>query len=164
VASDCQQQNYTPWEIGGDGAVSSSFLTAPGLNNHFIGYEPDIPFFAKTPVVQQMNSTLKKYAASQTINSPNYNEESVENYTSATILGEAVKLANAGTNGPVTSADIYKGLYKMHNDTLGGLSPGVTYVKGKPNPVHCFFWFKVQNHKFTTPYGTAATCATPPKI
>jgi branched-chain amino acid transport system substrate-binding protein len=162
VASDCLQQNYDPWQVGGDGAVSTSFLTAPGLNDKFIGYEPDEPFFAKTPAIQQMNATLKKYAASSTINSPNYNEESVENYTSALVLGKAVQLANAGTNGPITSANVYKGLYLIHNSTIDGMGPPRTYVKGQPNPIHCFFWIKIQNAKFTTPYGTTSTCASPP--
>jgi branched-chain amino acid transport system substrate-binding protein len=162
VATDCVQQGYTPWFVAADGAVSTTFLTTPGMSNKFIGFEPDIPFFAKTPGVQTMNAIFKKYAAAETINSPNYNEESVENYVSGLVLAEAVSKANAGTNGPITSANVYKGLYLIHNSTIDGMGPPRTYVKGQPNPIHCFFWMKIQNGKFTTPYGTTSTCASPP--
>jgi branched-chain amino acid transport system substrate-binding protein len=163
VASNCVQQGYTPWFVAADGAVSTSFLKTPGLRTKFIGIEPDIPFFASTPQVEQMNAILTKYAATQTLKSPNYSEESVENYVSGLILAEAVKNANAGTTGPITSAEIYNGLYQMRDDTLGGMSPPLTFVKGQPNPVHCFFWIGIQNGKFGTPYGTSATCAQPLK-
>jgi branched-chain amino acid transport system substrate-binding protein len=159
VATNCTQQRYTPWYVGGDGAVSTSFLTTPGLNTKFIGVEPDIPFFANTPGTQQMNAILKKYAYAQTIKDPNYSEEATENYVSGLILGEAVKKAGAGTNGPITSSEVLNGLYQMRNDTVGGMAPPLTYIKGQPNPSRCWFWIRIQNGKFTTPYGTAATCA-----
>jgi branched-chain amino acid transport system substrate-binding protein len=159
VAMNCTAQGYTPWYVGADGAVSTSFLTTPGLSSKFIGVEPDVPFFANTPGVKKMTAIFKKYADKQTLESPNYSEESVEGYVSGLILAEAVKNANVGSSDPITSADIYKGLYMMHKDTLNGMAPPLTFVKGKPNPSHCFFWIRIQNGKFTTPYGNQATCA-----
>ena len=108
-----------------------------------------------------MNAAFKKYANAQTLKNPNYNEQAVQNWVSGLILAEAVKKANAGKSGAITSADVYKGLYAMHNDTLGGMAPPLTFKKGQPNPVHCWFWIRIQNHKFTTPYGTAPVCKAP---
>ena len=161
VASDCLKQGYTPWQLALDGGVSQSFTTAPGIANKFIGSEPDIPFFSTIAPVKTMNAAFKKYAYAQTLKSPNYNEQAVQNWVSGLILAEAVKKANAGKSGAITSAEVYNGLYAMHNDTLGGMAPPLTYKKGQPNPVHCWFWIRIQNHKFTTPYGTAPVCKAP---
>ena len=162
VASDCLKQGYTPWQLALDGGVSQSFTTSPGIANKFIGSEPDIPFFSTIAPVKTMNAAFKKYAYAQTLKNPNYNETAVQNWVSGLIVAEAVKKANAGKSGAITSADIYKGLYAMHNDTLGGMAPPLTFKKGQPNPVHCWFWIRIQNHKFTTPYGTAPVCKAPP--
>jgi branched-chain amino acid transport system substrate-binding protein len=162
VASDCLKQGYTPWQLALDGGVSQSFATSPGIENKFIGSEPDIPFFSQIAPVKTMNAAFTKYAKAQTLGSANYNETAVQNWVSGLILAEAVKKSNAGTNGPITTADIYKGLYAMHGDTLGGMAPPLTYKKGQPNPVHCWFWIRIQNQKFTTPYGTAPVCKAPP--
>jgi branched-chain amino acid transport system substrate-binding protein len=92
VASDCVKQGYTPWQIALDGAVGQSFLTAPGLENHFIGSEPNIPFFAdSTPASKLMNATLKKYADATTLKSPNYNEQATQMYVSGLMLTAAVQ-------------------------------------------------------------------------
>jgi branched-chain amino acid transport system substrate-binding protein len=162
VASDCLKQGYTPWQLALDGGVSQSFATSPGIENKFIGSEPDIPFFSKIAPVKTMNAAFKKYANAQTLGNPNYNEEAVQNWVSGLILTEAVKKSNAGAKGPITPAQIYKGLYAMHGDTLDGMAPPLTFKKGQPNPVHCWFWIRIQNNKFTTPYGTSPTCKAPP--
>ena len=60
-------------------------------------------------------------------------------------------------SGPVTSAEILKGLYALHGATLGGMAPPLTFHKGKPSPVDCWYWIRIQHGKFTTPYGTAPT-------
>jgi branched-chain amino acid transport system substrate-binding protein len=58
----------------------------------------------------------------------------------------------------VTSAQILKGIYALHAETLGGLSPPLTFKKGKATTIDCWFYMSVKNQKFTTPYGTAAAC------
>ena len=165
VASDCVKQGYTPWQIALDGAVGQSFLTAPGLENHFIGSEPNIPFFSDTtPASKLMNATLKKYADAATLKSPNYNEQATQMYVSGLMLTAAVDKSGAGSSKTITSADIKKGLYAFHNETLGGMAPPLNFKKGVPNPVDCWYWVRIQNAKFTTPYGVKPVCVAPPKI
>jgi branched-chain amino acid transport system substrate-binding protein len=163
VASDCLKQGYTPWQLALDGGVSQAFATSPGIEDKFIGSEPDIPFFSKIAPAKTMTAAFKKYANAQTLGNPNYNEEAVQNWVSGLMLADAVKKSNAGSNGPITPAQIYKGLYAMHGDTLDGMAPPLTFKRGQPNPVHCWFWIRIQNHKFTTPYGTVPVCKAPPK-
>jgi len=165
VANDCLKQGYTPWNLALDGAVAESFQTAPGLSNHFIGSEPDLPFFANnTPAAKQMNAILKQYADKTTLESPNYNEQATQMYLSGPLLAAAVEQSGHGKNTTITSADIKEGLYAFHNETLGGMAPPLNYKKGQPNPVDCWYWIRIQNGKFTTPYGVKPDCVAPPKI
>jgi branched-chain amino acid transport system substrate-binding protein len=165
VANDCLKQGYTPWQIALDGAVAESFQTAPGLSNHFIGSEPDLPFFStNTPAAKLMDSILKKYADKTTLQSPNYNEQATQMYLSGPLLAAAITASGDGSKQAITSADIRKGLYSFHNQTLDGMAPPLNYKKGQPNPVDCWYWIRIQHGKFTTPYGVAPVCAKPPNI
>jgi branched-chain amino acid transport system substrate-binding protein len=162
VATDCVKQGYTPYFMELDGGVATSFTTTPGLSDKFIGSEPNIPFFLNdTPGTKTMNTALKKYAAS-TYSAPSYNEEGTQLWVSGLLFTAAATASKAGTGGPVTSAEILKGLYALHGDTLGGMAPPLTFHKGKPSPVDCWYWIRIQHGKFTTPYGTAPTCVEPP--
>jgi branched-chain amino acid transport system substrate-binding protein len=165
VAQDCSKQGYTPWQISLDGAVSESFTTSPGIENRFIGSEPDIPFFSdNTAAAKLMNATLKKYADATTLKSPNYNEQATQMYVSGLMLTAAVQASGDGSNPTITSADIEKGLHAFHNQTLGGMAPPLNFKKGVPNPVDCWYWIRIQSGKFTTPYGVKPVCAKPPSI
>jgi branched-chain amino acid transport system substrate-binding protein len=162
AATDCVQQGFTPWYSIGDGGVSDSNLTTPGLGTKSIGYETDIPYFlTTTPGMKLYLKAIKKYAP-QILKSPNYGEEAVAMYVSGLLFGKAVLVGNAGKKGFVTTSEIYKGLYSIHHDTLGGMAPPLTFTAGKPSPVDCWYWIGIHNHKFTTPYGTAPFCKSPP--
>jgi branched-chain amino acid transport system substrate-binding protein len=80
------------------------------------------------------------------------------------LLATAIKDSGAGSHKTITSADIKKGLYSFHNETLGGMAPPLNYKKGQANPVDCWYWIRIQQRKFTTPYGVKPVCVTPPKI
>jgi branched-chain amino acid transport system substrate-binding protein len=160
--TDCVQQGFTPWVSIGDGGVSNSLLTTPGIDTKSIGYETDVPYFlTNTPGMKTYLKVVRKYAP-QILKSPNYGEEAVAMYVSGLLLGTALKVGTAGKSGPVTTAEIYKGLYSLNKNTLGGMAPPLTFKAGKPNPVDCWYWIGIHNHKFTTPYGTAPFCESPP--
>lgn len=158
VAADCSKQGYFPFYIEGDGAIAKSFTTAPGLSKNFIGFEQDVPFFlTDVPGLKLMYSSLAKYAPNVP-KSPNFGEQEVQMWVSGLLFQAAATAANAGKHGPVTSEDIYKGLYSLHNTTLGGMAPPLSYKEGQTNPVHCWFWVRIENHRFTAPYGIKPVC------
>jgi len=162
VAADCAKQGFTPWEEIGDGGVSKSFLHAPGLDAKSIGFETDIPFFVTdTPGTEAMVRAIRKYSPS-ILSSPNYNEEATISYISGLLFGAALKAGTTGKSGPVTTNEIYGGLYSLHGDTLGGMAPPLTFKPNQPNPVDCWYWIGIKNHKFTTPYGLRPHCQAPP--
>ncbi|MHB1776672.1 MAG: ABC transporter substrate-binding protein [Acidimicrobiales bacterium] len=158
VASDCSQQGYYPYYLEGDGAVAKSFTTAPGFDRHFIGFEQDIPFFTHANRgIDAMDKTLARYAGS-VLRSPNYGEQEVEMWVSGLLLEAAVKAGKAGEHGPVTTAQLYKGLYALHGTTLGGMAPPLSYKAGHTHGIECWFWIGIKNHKFVTPYSTSPVC------
>ncbi len=161
-ASDCSQQSYFPWYQVADGGVSKSFRTAPGLGTKSFGYQTGIPFFVTTGPAKKMIADIKKYAPGM-LSSPNYNQDNVSMYVSGVLLGDALKAGTKGTHGAVTTQEIYNGLYSLHDDTLGGLAPPLTFKKGQPNPVDCWYWMGISKQKFTTPYGLTPHCESPPK-
>src|SRR5207244_258458 len=70
--------------------------------------------------------------------------------------------AKAGHITPTsTPADVKAGLYKFKNETLGGVTPPMTFAKGKPGFLGCWFTMGVDGGKFTLPDGSAAKCLTP---
>lgn len=158
MAADCSRQGYYPWYQIADGGVSKSFTGAIGLNTKSFGYETGLPFFDTTaPAAKKMIAAIKK-TAPQILNNPNYNQDNVSMYASAVLFGQALKAGTAGKSGPVTTQEIYNGLYTIHNDTLGGLSPPLTFKPNQANPVDCWYWIGMAHHHFTTPYGLKPVC------
>jgi branched-chain amino acid transport system substrate-binding protein len=153
AGNSCAQQGYTPIELNNSSGATNEFLTASAFNNHMISVQPDLPFSAKsTPASKLMYTVLKKYDPSA-LSPTNLNSDVQQAWTTGAAIKKAAQLG-----GGTTSADITKGLYKFHNETLGGLAPPLNYAKGKAHVVDCWFYLRVQGGKFTTPYGLAPIC------
>jgi branched-chain amino acid transport system substrate-binding protein len=161
VAANCTQQGYNPYYVAGGAAIAVNFPTLPGLKTGFIGFEEDIPYFATSiPGVKTYVTAMKKYAPATLTNS-NYSEGVIQNWISGLLMAKAIESAGATSGKAVTPATVYKGLYALHDETLGGMTPSLTFKKGQPTQVHCWFWIKAVNGKFTTPYGLTPACGTP---
>ena len=159
VAGDCNKQGYNPWYIVDPAA---NYPSLPGLQTKMISTSGAIPFNVKnTPATKTMYAALNKYEPSL-VTSGNFNEYVVQFWAAGLLLTAAAQ--NAGLkSGPVTSAELLKGLYKIKNDTLGGLTPALTFHKGVPNPVDCWFYQGTKGGHFTTPFGLKPVCQKPPK-
>ena len=54
---------------------------------------------------------------------------------------------------------ILDGLWQLKNETLGGLSPGVTYTKGRVAPVvNCYYSLLLTEKGVSAPKGSAKQC------
>jgi len=161
IASDCATQNYHPYFIALDGAVASAFATAPGLGSKFIGAEPDIPFFVtNTPATEAYQKALKKYEPG-VLTAPTYSESEVQLWLSGQLILAAAKAGKVSTNGSAGAKQLVKGLYSLHGETLGGMSPPLTFSKTKPHVVDCWYWISANGKKFTTPFGLTPDCVKP---
>jgi branched-chain amino acid transport system substrate-binding protein len=160
VARDCNKQGYHVMIIAEDGAVATSFNTAPGLSDGFIGIMPVIPPAGAedTAGVKQMEAAFKQYSPNLMTN-PNYGDEAVEGWTSGLLIQAAAKAGGLGANGSTPTSDqLVTGILALKNETLGGMAVGLTYKADAPNPVHCWFEMGTKNGTWVLPKGTTPQC------
>lgn len=161
AAADCTKQGFNPVFIGDDGAIANNFNKSAGWSNGMVGIQPDIPWFVtNTPATKTMYAAWKKYQPG-VLTDPNFNELAVEGWASGLLLAAAVQGAGVTSSQQVTATDITNGMYTIHNNTLGGISPALTFTKGKPNLTDCWFLMRTSNGHYTTPYGLRTFCLPP---
>jgi branched-chain amino acid transport system substrate-binding protein len=158
IATNCHSQGYNPVWIQGDGSLAGAFTTTPGLETDTISAQPDAPWTANTPGVKAMNAAFNKYEPSL-LKNPDFNELSLQAWVTGLLFNTAATAGKLGVNGPPTAQELYNGLYSLKGNTLGGMAPPLTFKKGQPNPINCWYYMKISNGHFTTPYGLKATCA-----
>jgi branched-chain amino acid transport system substrate-binding protein len=162
VATSCQQQGYTPLQVGTDGSVTSQWATSPAMQGA-LAVQNDVPFSdTSNPGMQSMISALNQYAPG-IVNGPTWGENDVYAWVSGQLFAAAAKAANLGNNA--TSAQVVTGLYSLQANTLGGMAPPITYTNnGKGHQIYCSFVQGVENNQFTAPQGSNLSCAPPAVI
>jgi len=148
VAANCASQGYEPLEFGGDGTVSKSWLTTPGMQGN-VDVQPDVPWFVHDAGTKEMYEALDKYAPSVP-SGPNMGEVVVQDWSE--LIEFQMALEAAHPSGTPTAATILKGLYALpKGTTLGGIAPPLAgFVKGKPANNSCFYLMGINNEKFVT--------------
>jgi branched-chain amino acid transport system substrate-binding protein len=161
IASNCIQQGYSPAQISDDGAFSQSFAKAPGFDG-MIATEDNIPFFVtSTPASQTMHNAWQQYEP-QIMKSPNLDEEAVIAWSAGMLIAEGAKAGGVGAANPLSGSALDAGMYTLHQTNVGGLTPTLTFTRNQPHESQCWFWVRVQNGAFTTPYGLTPSCAPAP--
>jgi branched-chain amino acid transport system substrate-binding protein len=161
IAADCIQQGYTPAQISDDGAFSQSFAKAPGFDG-MIATEDNIPFFvSSTPASATMHGAWQQYEP-QILKSPNLDEEAVIAWSAGMLIAEGAQAGGVGAASPLSGSALTSGMYTLHQTNVGGLTPTLTFVRNQPHESQCWFWVRVQNGAFSTPYGLTPSCAPAP--
>ena len=145
VASDCNQQSYDPIFVTEGTGFQNLALAVPGLKNHLWSSYPILPYFSSAPSITAMNAVLGKYSPGLTSNNNIWSEFAVQGWTAGLLLSQAVKNSGVTSSEPITPSVVTSGLDKVSNETLGGISPALTFTAGKPHPVDCWFVGRVQN-------------------
>jgi branched-chain amino acid transport system substrate-binding protein len=112
-----------------------------------------------TPALKSFHEALDKYQPGVS-KSEQYNEID----SSVWAGGQTFKLAaeRAKLTPSSTPADVLKGLYTFKNETVDGLTPPLTYVKGKPTFTTCWFPQQIKSGKFTPlTQGAKPNCISP---
>jgi len=155
IADDCARQNYAPgWFLAGE-AIGPGYLKSKSFNNTYdtVGVQP---WFSKDASMADFRAAMKKYAKGLNLNSTDEPMLTVDAWASGLMLSKAVELS--GATGAPTTADILSGLAKFNNETLGGVSGGLTFSDPANKPQGCYFTIKIKNQKFTMPDGTKVSC------
>lgn len=155
VARDCVQQGYHPGYYTSALAVTNDQASDPNLNGLTVTSAVFPWMEDSTPAEQQYQGAIRQYDPSLTPSGA-----AAEAWTSGMTLVAAVDALGAlATHGPLTSALIAEGLWKLNHATMGGLSPGVTFLAGHPAPQQtCTGLAEIQNGRWTAPQGNTYTC------
>jgi branched-chain amino acid transport system substrate-binding protein len=149
IVSACATQGLKARLVEPGGIITSDWLKDPAAQSA-LTLSFNAPYFdAKAPGVQSMMAMLKANHLSQTPTGG-----VIFAYTGAQLFLKAV----AGVKGAITSSSLITALYAMKNETLGGLTPPLTYTKGAPTSVLCYFGITVKNQTFAQS-APATNCA-----
>lgn len=140
VARGCKNVGYKPFILLSQTIENDALATDDNLQGS-VGTGIVAPWFDLTnPAVAAFRRAMATYA-------PGVDPSGI------TIVGwAAAKLFERslrGVTGPVTPATILQGLWSIKADTLDGLTPPLTYVKGQPAARYVCYWpLVISNKKF----------------
>jgi branched-chain amino acid transport system substrate-binding protein len=155
VAQNCATQGYSPRELSADGAVAIAWLGVPAMNGN-IDVQADLPWFVHNAATKPMYAALAKYAPGVP-KGPNFGEVVIQAWAAGVELQLAAEAGKIGATP--TAAQITKGLYALpKGTTLEGLSPPISFVKGKPANNSCFYEMGIKNAKFVELGGDKPFC------
>jgi branched-chain amino acid transport system substrate-binding protein len=152
VIRDCKRQSYNPLVITTNyGPTPSAIHQNPSELVGLVGPAPAFPPFQPFPQTQGYFNLLTKYASAYLPGGSQYNstvlQAAADAYVAAQVFAKAIQNANVAAASTVARTDLIRGLSMFNNETLGGLTPPLTYSDGtKPNPqVKCFYLYKTNN-------------------
>jgi branched-chain amino acid transport system substrate-binding protein len=150
AATNCDQQNFHPVWAGGSATTDASMVTNPDFQG-YVGIQPVFPWVdSYTQGQQDFQAAMKQYAPGATL-------------TGSSSLGwaaaELMTAASKNVTATPTTAEILQGLWSIKNDTLGGLTPPLTFTAHAPTAtVKCYYVMTIENKKFADPYGGKYQC------
>jgi branched-chain amino acid transport system substrate-binding protein len=158
VARSCAALNYFPQFVTGGNIVSAAQAKDPGIRKNTMSTATsNAPWMlTDTPGQKEYAEALARYAPGMGTDGP-----SMMAWASGKLFEAAAdRLGASARNAPITAADIYTGLGRIKNETLGGLSPPITFNAGqKAAPqVHCVYLELDSEKGWTAPYGSKPVC------
>jgi branched-chain amino acid transport system substrate-binding protein len=145
AASECAQQGYKPTYVIDGEVYTQSLTTAPAVSNSLDAEFPDLPFFANTPGVNAAKAAVDKYYPGLFENGTQMNQDAFMAWVSGELLETAIKAGGLTASGTPSPAEVVNGLDSFHGETLGGLTPPLTYTPGQPHHIDCWFTAGLKN-------------------
>ena len=118
-------------------------------------------FDTSIPAIKTYQDAMNKYVPGLT-SSSQFGPDYLSPWIGGKLFEAAAKAGNLTPSS--TPAQLKQGLYKLKNETLGGLAGPLNYTPGKPAFPSCYWNVKVQNGKFTNATGATATCPTTAQV
>jgi branched-chain amino acid transport system substrate-binding protein len=150
AAKDCAAQGYTPKIELLSVAATAEMPQIAALNGTLIPAGIVPPTATGIPGLDKYREVLKTYA-------PTVGDSGFSLYTFA--CAEMVGLVGRNLPDNPTPTDFLAGLWKVKNETLGGLTVPLTYTKGAgAHAQPCAFIWGTQNGKWAAPLGIKPIC------
>jgi branched-chain amino acid transport system substrate-binding protein len=154
-ANSCAAQGYHPKYVEVEGTATNAVLGLSSLNG-MMDVEADVSATdTSSPGIQTMIAALNKYEPG-TVTSATYGPDANQAWDAGILLATAAEAGHLGDNP--TSAQLLNGLYSLQSNTLGGLAPPLTFHRGQPANVNCWFYAQIEQHQFASPYGDKYYC------
>jgi branched-chain amino acid transport system substrate-binding protein len=158
VARSCAAIGFFPKFISGGGVISPAQSKDPGIRRNTMS--------VATPNAPWMRTDLpgqKEYAGALAQYSPGTETDgnSMTAWASAKLFEAAIaKLGTAARDKPILSPDVLTGLGKIKNETLGGLSPPITFTPGQKSApsIKCIYFEVLTDKGWTAPRGSNFVC------
>lgn len=153
AGSSCASLGYYP-AFGGPGIAFSDTLSRNETLRKAGVYLGTVsaPFMTTDqPGTKLFHEAAERYAPGQPLD-----QSASDGWTSGKLMEAALNAVGAELRDrPITTADIFDGLYKLKGETLGGLSSPLTYKKGQPSPINgCYFSMVLGPNGFSAPFGS----------
>jgi branched-chain amino acid transport system substrate-binding protein len=151
VVNDCAAQHFYPVLEGAGNSLGTAVVDDPAVHEAW-GFTGTIPAFVRTSATAAFHTAMDSYLPKATIQIV-----VIADWAGLQLIATAAAVTiKAGTTP--TSQDIYNGLYSFRGNTIGGLTPPLTYTKGKGTNVYCAFVYEIVNGQNSTPLGTKPIC------
>jgi branched-chain amino acid transport system substrate-binding protein len=156
MTEECVNLGYEPQQLQVGGDVNFSWIKNPAMEG-IQATQFNLPVFAEnTPGAKVFHEAIEKYQP-ELPEQANYSSNTLQSWAGFQLFAAA---AEAGKLTPKsTGEDVKEGLYALpEGETLGGIAPPLTFVKGKPTSIPCYFREGIENGEWVTPEGPEAIC------
>ena len=158
VSQQCTQFGFKSTLVDSDPPVSKEMITTSSLNGGLFVADNANWTDTSIPAIKTFQDALNSYK-SGTTSQESFNANDLEAWAGGMLFLAAAKAAKLTPSS--TGADVAKGLYKLKNETLGGLTVPLTFTPGKPTVVSCYFTRQITGGKLVTSNGGKVTCVPP---
>jgi branched-chain amino acid transport system substrate-binding protein len=152
----CGAIGYRPAIATDSLLISAGQAADPGLRrNGVYSTNIDAPWMlSDTPGQRAYQSAMHTYAPQFALDGA-----SILAWTSGKLFEAALAhIPHAGAEIP-TSATVESGLGRIHNETLDGLTPPLTFLAGKPAPqTRCLYYTRLDQRGWTAPRKSTPVC------
>lgn len=147
-ASSCARQGYRPKVGAASQASADRFKDDPNLDGVVVP-SPTFPYFQTgTPAVDLFHEAMRSGGVTP-------GGGAAVGWTA----GKLFELAAAGMPEPPTTEALLSKLWSLRDETLGGLTGPLTFLKDQPPPPRpCWFLTVVRQGKWTSPDGFQLRC------
>jgi branched-chain amino acid transport system substrate-binding protein len=156
VADNCAAQGYKPLIATSSSVATNAHQKNPNLEGMFVA-APNAPWMlSSTPALQAYQAGMKKYAPNEDLTGT-----ALQTWASAELFKKAIEnVGAAAKSGKITSPMVLEGLWKVKNETLGGLAPkSLNFRKNQPVvPNKCVFIARIVKGKWFGPIGLENIC------
>jgi branched-chain amino acid transport system substrate-binding protein len=154
IDQSCAAVGYNPKNLLNDVVLTPTLASQLGSTDAIFGADA-FPFSSTSGAAGTFRAALRKYEPS-VLDPSSFTQIDADDWASGQLFAAAAEAGHLGNNP--TRAQLEAGLYKLKGATLGGLTPPLTFKKGKANSVSCIFIMGIFNGKIILPQGLKPYC------